>query len=561
MSQLTFKGMRGIEPVLDACLQDAPVADIAHNVKLWHGRLDPWRAPKLCHPVENACSAHVRDCCWRVSSDPCTRYVDVLCGPTIISSPTTLPSVIENFCDADEQICPLGFPCPETPDVTQLSSSSACHMSELRAYMIAFGDECVYGAPSDASEVINCTNKDDEFQLSLPTSAPDPYCNVTKVWIFRLAATLDVTDGHNHGSREHRAQGFSNPAAADVDCFLVGCVDLGTSTFIDTGSVLESQICSAAVSEDWDAPPCGLVVHGMFDSGALVGSLGDKLLFSEFNTHHAWPCKYEITMDCPIIEVCVCDTFAFVFTEQGVSIVRDTIEALDTFCRPKQDIKRPLPLCWHKGVVCTNGQAVFVTKTGLFRIDSQGQVQNLSQTMGVDNWREMDPGSMRLGIYDGRVMMTSSRFSGIYDIDLYGDGTASSNTLSTIGVCPTCWLNDKQGNLYFLGPEGVYQWDAGEQHLDMHWRSAERHYPGMSYTTAARIDHTRPFGRKTRGLDTSQLTIYADGCAVYGRSVDHNNPFRVPRCRAQSFGIEVRGRRSISSVTLGASIRCMGDQA
>jgi len=149
MTELTFKAMKGIEPVLDACLQETPVADIAHNVKLWHGRLDPWRVPKLCKRAVGFCVAHVRDCCWRGSHDPCMRFVDVLCGPTIMSSPTTLPSVVNDWCDPKEKVCPLGFPCAEAPTVEQLTDSPECHMSDVRAYLITYGDECVYGGPSE----------------------------------------------------------------------------------------------------------------------------------------------------------------------------------------------------------------------------------------------------------------------------------------------------------------------------------------------------------------------------------------------------------------------------
>lgn len=557
MTELVFKGMKGIEPVLDQCLHEGNVADIAHNVKLWHGRLDPWRAPLLCKSVLNACAAHVRDCCWRTSEDPCTRFVDILCGPTIISSPTTLPAVIEDFCDENEQICPLGFPCPDQPVVTQNTSSAECHMSELRAYLIAYGDECLTGAPSPMSTVFTCANKDDKFTLTLPPP-PATYCNVTKIYIYRLAATLDMENGHNHPSREHRAQGDTTLDANDADCFLVGCVDVGETTFCDQGGVLESQICESIISEDWDAPPCGLVIHGMFDSGALVGSIGDKLMFSEFNTHHAWPCKYELTMECEIITVCVCDTFAFVFTTGGISIVRDDLEAMETFCRPKVDIKRPLPICNHKAVVCSNGQAIFASKNGIYRVDSTGQVQNLTDRIGVDNWLEMDPASMRLGLYDGRIMMTSDRFSGVYDIDIYGDGTPASNTLSTIDPCPQCWINDKQGNLYMLGSEGISQWDKGEQYMDMHWRTAEKHYPGFGFLTAAKIQHALNRGRKVKSQHNTHVAIYADGCKVFEREVRHNEPFRVPKCRAHSYAIEIRGRRSVASATLAASIRCMG---
>lgn len=557
MTELVFKGMKGLEPVLDACLQETGVAAIADNVKLWHGRLDPWRAPRLCKAVVGACAAHIRDCCWRTSDDPCTRFVDILCGPTIISSPTTLPGVINDFCDPDEVICPLGFPCPPQPPCDGEPVAPDCHTVEMRSYMITYGDECIEGAPSPMCDPIACMDKDSPVTITLPSPPPE-YCNVTKIRIYRLMATLDVSNSHTHDSREHRNQGDAAPGANGADCFLVGCVDVGTPTFTDSGSVLDAEICNSVISEDWDEPPCGLVIHGMFDSGALVGSIGDTVRFSEFNTHHAWPCKYEMTVDCRIIEICVCGATAFVFTERGIHIIQDTLDALDTFCRPMLEIKRPMPLCHHKGVLCLDNQVIYATMSGLYRMDSTGRINNLAERIGSDNWQQMDPGSMRLGLYEHRLMLTSNRFSGIYDIDVFGTGVPSTGTLSTISICPQCWLNDKQGQLFMLAADGIYQWDAGDEYLDMCWRSEERHYAGFCLVTAAKINFTAPKGVKTPGTEAATMTLFADGCQVAQRQVHHSRPIRLPKCHAESFAVEFRGRRSISSATLAASIRCIG---
>lgn len=556
MTDLVFKGFGGIEPVLDQCLQEQNKARVAHDVKLWHGRLDAFRVPLKVKDFENAGAVHQRDCCWRMAEDPCTRFVDVLCGPTIISSPSTLPSQVEDFCDPDSPICPLGIPCPDAPDVAAIDGSEPSVHSHVRTYVITYGDECVFGAPSPSSQVFQCTNKDDCFVVTLPQ--PDAvYCNVTKIRIYRLMVTTDVTNPAAHGTAEHRSQGLSAPGASEAEWFEVGCVDVGTTTFTDKGSAQAVALGSALISEDFEEPPCGMVVHGMFDSGALVGSIGDKLRFSEFNTDHAWPCKYEITLPAPIIEVCVCDTFAFVFTAKGVSIVRDTLDAIDNFCRPKTDVKRHLPVYSHKGVICLNGQAVFVSKNGVYRVDSTGNVQLLTTQFGTDNWAMAHPQSMRIGLYDYRLVMSSNTFSAVYDIDLFGDGAPATNTLATLSDCPACWVNDENGNLHMLTAEGLWQWDCGDTYKAFKWRSGDRLYEGFDIVTAARVRHASSLVHKGRLIDGTVLTIFCDGCEAYQRAVDRSEPIRTNKLSGGHYGVEVAGKRSITSVTLAASIRCM----
>lgn len=569
MSAITWNGFLGLNPATDACAQSSNEADIAHNAKLWHNRIDPWRKPKLVKAVEDACVAFKKGCCWLTSSNICARFTELKpCGTCVRSEPDRVPREITilDDCTCETTECPLGFPCPDQPTCEpHVTLEPDCHMSQLRSYMVAFGDECNHGAPSLMCDMLPCASKDDCFTVGLP-QPPEIYCNVTKIYVFRLATTWDsngeggfLDEGALLGDSDvPMVNGFLNQTNSETGCYLVACLEVGTESYVDCGGVSESQMCQTLLTEDWETPACGWLIDGVTDRGAAVaGQLGsDKLHFSEYNTYFAWPCKYEITLDHNYIRACVCGDTVFVFTEGGVEIITERPNTLDEFCRDKRVVKRALPLCNDKALVCLDNQVVFASAEGLYRVDTSGQVQNLTPNMAPDNWAQMDPCSMRLGICGNRLMITSDTFSGVYDIDLYGDGSRTTNTLSTISHCPSCWTSDDCGNCYMVAADGIYEWDKGEEFEEYRWRSGSRHYPGRTQISAAQVLHAATSMKHCTGCNTT-IKVYADRCCIFERRVNSSEPIRMPRCCAHEFAVEVRGTQSICGISVGGGIGCL----
>lgn len=569
MTAITWNGFLGLNPATDACAQSSNEADIAHNAKLWHNRIDPWRKPKLVRAVENACVAFKKGCCWLTSPDPCARFTELKpCGTCVRSAPDRIPReiTIVDECTCEFTECPLGFPCPDQPTCEpDVPMEPECHLSQLRSYLVAYGDECNHGAPSLMCDMRPCASKDDCFTVGLP-QPPELYCNVTKIYIFRLVTTWDsqgeggfLTEATlQSDSSQFLSQGFLDQQNTDTACYLVGCVDIGTTSFSDCGGVSEAQMCQSLLTDDWETPDCGWLVDGVTDRGAAVaGQLGsDKIHFSEYNTFFAWPCKYEITLENDYIRACVCGDTVFVFTEGGVEIITERQDTLETFCRDKQIVKRALPLCNSKALVCLDNAVVFASAEGLYRIDLNGQVENLTPNMAPDNWAQMDPCTMRLGMCGNRLMITSDRFSGVYDIDLFRDNSRATNTLTTISHCPSCWVADDCGNCYMVASDGIYEWDKGDEFEEFRWRSGSRRYPNRSQVSALQVQHAGTSPKYCTPC-TTYIGVYADRCLVFERFVNSSESVRMPRCCGHEFAVEVRGKQSICGVSIAGGIQCL----
>jgi len=178
------------------------VASCAENVKLWHGRLDPWREPKFVQDLESS-TGHWRDCCWRGGSD-CTKFVDGRLGSrTYVSDGCGCPHVIEDWC-SDDPVA-LGFPCPDPVLITSIPNAPDEVCTDLRTYFVTFGDECDEGEPSLPSMSVKA-RPEDEVCIQLPTPPTDKYWGITKIRVYRTMATWDIStnqtpaNGLNNGN-------------------------------------------------------------------------------------------------------------------------------------------------------------------------------------------------------------------------------------------------------------------------------------------------------------------------------------------------------------------------
>ena len=540
MAADVLQAFKGILPGIDDTLTD--YAKRAHNVKTCHGRLDPWKTPKkitcLC-----ATSAHLREGKAYYSKD-CDRYfTDVEpCGNTVISGPGMCPAWIDDCCR--ETV--LGFPCPDQATVKGYDyPDEEGAFTELRSYVITYGDGCDEGAPSMPSISVKA-NKDDRITIGLP--APDPkYNGVTEICIYRMASTWDVSEGMWEPQGGSLTQGLHS-VTTEACYFLVDKVPIGTHTFVDDGSQESTILCDTLVTECYTPPPEDLCITGMTHLGSLVGFKDDCVYFSERNTHYAWPDKYKINIGCEIVNVCVDGNTVFVGTKGKPAVILDYPEAIDAMCREPQFSSKPAPLESAKSMVCLNGTAIYATAWGIVALSPDTTVTTLSGEWCRDNWESIHPCTIRAACYGSDYFFTSINFSGIYG-NLLG---AEENVISTIDVCPDCWITDKDGKLYYLDCGDLFQWDAGDKLLRMTYESGTQ--VSNRCNTVAKVVHAGKI-RDCSPHDTL-FEYIGDDCILYQRHVNHSNCFNICRSRVEEYRVRVSGYRSIKRVELGPNRSC-----
>jgi len=544
---LCIENFQGIVPRESPELLGANIAACAENVKLWHGRLDPWREPKFVQDLGSS-TGHWRDCCWRSGGSDCTKFHDGRLGTrTYVSDGCGCPLVVEDWCGNDSGTA-LGFPCPPPPTIISNPNAPDEVCTDLRTYFITLGDECDEGQPSMPSEFVKARPEDEVcLAWSIDPAEIQKY-GVTKVRIYRTMATWDIETSPVPSNGTNNGQVLATEGVRDAGCFLVACIDISEAQYCDGGKVQEQCIGRSLESLE------GLCVVGETLNNSLVGFTEDLLYFSERLCHHAWPIKYQMKFDCPIRNVCVYNNTVWVLTDGPVYIVQD-----DADCTSQGNSCRSVNPVWgdyrpqsHKAVICTPLGVVFPTSYGLMRIDPTGVPTNLSENhFAPDNWEAIMPWTMRAVECEGSLFFTTDNFSGIWDLNLNGFGMhGNRSNLSTLKIKPDCWIKTKNGCLYFTLCNKLYQWDAGEKYMPFRWVSSRVQLYRDQVISAGKIEFSN-VQRKYCNPCPATVTLLGDGCETYSRAVEHSRPFRTCPVRHRDLAVEVTSESSIRRICFG----------
>ena len=549
---------QGIIPRLDAALLPGNAARKAENVKLVHGRIDAWCKPKFVADLGDAQSAFVWDCCWRGAESYCKHFVTGrVCNDVYISDPCDCPKVLKDWCSDDDPIY-LGLPKPDQPQAWIAEDASDEAFTQARTYLVTFCGPCGEGPASIPSPPVKA-DKDSVVDITLPT--PDPKYQVDEIKIYASHSMWDVAQGYQSEQQGDINNGFIAVDGSDVEWFLVATVPVGTTIVSDSGGDATGRLCRAITTQDFYPPPEGLIITGELSTGSLVGFVpGEQKIYeSERNAHWAWPPRKCKMVECNVRWVCVIGNRTIVLTDGDIYIgVDDADGTVDgDFGSTLERIEGAYPLVSTRSVVCNRTGVVFASNTGLIRVTPDGGVDNVSTShFAPDDWWNIDPSSIRAAHYQGSYFFTSTRFSGIFDLNLEGHSTDLPQNLTTICYFPICWIEDKQGRLFFLSNGKVYQWDASNELLPYTYTSAISMLPKPTTFSAARVEYSN-LCRGVQG-EPAIFRIESDCRERYCRTLRHTEPFRVNIQRARDISVTVSGTRSIRQICVAVDLPVLG---
>ena len=543
MARKTYSAFKGIVPAVSENLLSSDYARIANDVKLCHGRLDPWRTPEFIQSTD--ASAIYMDGCRAVTSTACdAKFTPVEPCDFIIESNDDCPVKVDlKTCERTV----LGFPCPEQPTLLMCPLDvEDGPFTEMRSYVIAYSDGSDVGASGRVS--VGCkANKGDKTVISLPQ--PDPkYDGAKEICIYRSMATWDVTKGMWEPQGGSLTNGLHD-VTTEACFFMVDCVPVGTTEYCDEGLAAVELMGDALVSEDYGPPPEGICIIGMTQLGSLVGILDDCIYFSERNACYAWPEKYKTYTGCKLIGGCVDKNTVFIGTDGPPIVIQDYPEATETYCREPQFASKPVPMASAKSAVCLNGTMIYASPWGFVALGPDTSVTEISMNEWChDNFESICPDTIRAACYRNDYFFTSDNFSGIYT-SLLGAGDP---ILTTTSVCPDCWVTTKQGYLYYLDGGTLYKWDSGSDYMELTYETAAEFE--RSCNTVARVVHATK--RKEAKSCGTLFEYFADGCSIFERTVDHSECFNIKRAKAEEYSVRVTSKSSIKRIEVGPNRAC-----
>ncbi|MDA4845955.1 hypothetical protein [Hoeflea poritis] len=270
--------------------------------------------------------------------------------------------------------------------------------------------------------------------------------------------------------------------------YLIAERTASASNFVDNIAVDAFQ--EVLPSADWNTPPDTLTGLTPLDNGMMAAFTGNKLYFCEPYHPHAWPEKYVLTFDYPIVAVRKAGPLQVVMTEGTPYLVTGTApENMQS-----RQLEYNAPCINARGVVDLGYAIAYPTHEGLVVVDAGGGVKIATRKLfKKEDWLALSPSTIVAAQLSGQYAM-------FYDTtDALGTTVQGGLFIDTVGeeylsrfteIAKATFFDRTASKLYYLDTAGKVQEFDGEQspRHNMNWRSKEFVFPLPVGMAAIMID-------------------------------------------------------------------------
>lgn len=243
-----------------------------------------------------------------------------------------------------------------------------------------------------------------------------------------------------------------------------------TTNFVD--NIPSESIQEPLPSLEWNAPPNDLTGLVAGPNGMMAAFRGKEVYFCEPYRPHAWPEKYVLTTDYPVVGLAWFGTSLAIMTSGVPYIASGT--APENMVMEKTELN--LPCINARGIVDLGYSVAYPSHDGLVLVSSSGTQVATSSLFSRDDWLRLNPQGMVAGQYNGRYFTSYSyadvkgqEFTGSFIIDLTGQ---QPFLIRTDVRANAMHYDIPSGVLYMLVGDSVYEWDAlSEPYSLQSWKS------------------------------------------------------------------------------------------
>lgn len=574
MAALKFDKFGGQIPAIDERLLPMENAAYAQDAFLQAGRLEPLAADVEIFaltdpltrfafriPIDNPGIDNMSDSYWLEFTDPET---------SVVRSPVT---DADRFYFANRQMVPhyntkariaagdpdliLGIPRPATPPgVTPVGGAiPTVTRGYVYTWVSSLGEE---GPPSPPTVVVG---------------------NVTATWnlTFTAPTGTDTTGRLLATTRIYRTEvGLSG----DAGFFFVAEIPIATLVYADTRTPAQVASGEQLQSEDWSGPPAGLLGMVSMPNGMIAGWQDNEIWFCEPYRPHAWPTKYMLTIEAPVVGLGTIDQSLMILSAgqpYAATGVHPSVMALRQV--------QPLEPCTSRlSIVSTPKGVLYTSNNGLILIGPSGGTNLTYDLIRKDEWLRLANLSTIAATYfmngyyafSGAIEGVFQTPDGTYD-GFQADFVQAENFIGTqIGMhisladerigymtltsdTPTfnVLLDVYTGETMVLRDEKIF-------HVDRRIYSPRRSYVWRSKLIelnyaenfgAAKIFYSPPNGPAADG--PTYFRMYADGVLRYTYPLQQSGKqFRLPSGqRYQTVQFELEGQNMIFNMQVATSAK------
>lgn len=305
------------------------------------------------------------------------------------------------------------------------------------------------------------------FKISGTTTDSGNF-NVTNGIVLSVVDRLTFTYSNNGGDVSSTADAngtLFHDVAETIDDTARYWGDGGAFNFTD--DFLVSNLNTILESTDYDKPKSTMQGLTAINNNMLAGFFDNQLCFSFPDKPHAWPIKFRITVDDPVVGIESTGAFTLVLTEKYPYVVTgNNPETLDI---KKINVEYP---CVAKRSIVNMGYGIaWATNGGLALYDNSGLTSLV--TRGIHDWdtwsESIDPTTIIGQYYNDKYFGSHSTNTFIFEKEQNsGYFTTSQYTFTA------AYLDSLNDILYYIDNElgDVKEWDNSGQVLSpLNWKS------------------------------------------------------------------------------------------
>ena len=422
----------------------------------------------------------------------------------------------------------------------------------------------------------------EEGQPSPPTVVPGANTNASWALTFTAPAVSDTTNRTLTYTRIYRTE--SGPDG-QADFFFVAQIPIAQLAYTDT--IPSDTVASSGVmlSTDWQPPPADLAGLVSMPNGMIAGWRDNEVWFCEPYRPHAWPTKYVINVEFPIMGLGTIDQNCMILTS-GQPYVAMGIHPEVIALRQVQ----PLEPCTSQGSIVSTPQGVLYTSyNGLILIGPTGAKNLTFNIIRKDEWlRLVNLNTLHATYFMNGYYCYSGAIDGVFqtldqpatpanDVTFQVDTYQSENFLGTMVGAHISLTDERLGFMTLTCDHPTFNvmldsW-TGETlvirngkvfHVDRRqyaprqsykWRSKVVQLPFVQNLAAAKIFYSQPNGPPSDV--PTMFRYYANGVLRHQRPVvKSGEQFRLPSgFRSDTVQFELEGQFMIHNLQVATSAR------
>lgn len=319
--------------------------------------------------------------------------------------------------------------------------------------------------------------------------------------------------------------------------------EIPVSTNIYDDSVLQENLGEVCPSINYDAPLDTLKGLINLPNGIQAAFSGNDVYFSEPYLPFAFPAKYSLALDYPVVGLGVYGTNLIAVTKGNPYVI--TGISPDAMSSQKMDLQQA---CVSKRSIVSMGYGVmYASPDGLVLVNESASIVT-APNYSKREWSTLTPDTITACMYEGRYYAFLAAGGG-----LIVDVSADVPIISQHNLTVTAAFSDLQrDNLYLAGDGYIRAWDNNESaYLPYTWRSKifEAPKPVNFAWGQVLVSDDKPV----------TVDFYVGGITgrthVFTKVITDTKPFRLPSGFKNKFWeVEVSGTGSVRGLFLAETI-------